>query len=173
MCFSHMEHGFVLLVQWDESVYMVLITGISKPCRWTTRRKACSTCYDERISTYLDVSGSWPQLSVWEANGMLTKYLQIIMWYTKQKMGKIPMALLTFWLQGLVKRETRFTSKSPANEIVSKIEEAALPLGFDVKKTNNKVYSKFLLHLIFVLPTSDGQLDTEWTVNLFRSFTRY
>ncbi|MBA0779209.1 hypothetical protein Gotri_003482 [Gossypium trilobum] len=40
---------------------------------------------------------------------------------------------------GLVKRETRFTSKSPANEIVSKIEEAALPLGFDVKKTNNKI----------------------------------
>ncbi|KAG4124519.1 hypothetical protein ERO13_D10G044700v2 [Gossypium hirsutum] len=36
---------------------------------------------------------------------------------------------------GLVKRETRFTSKSPANEI----EEAALPLGFDVKKTNNKI----------------------------------
>lgn len=40
---------------------------------------------------------------------------------------------------GLVKRETRFTSKSPANEIISKIEEAAMPLGFDVKKNNFKM----------------------------------
>ncbi|CAL5411705.1 unnamed protein product [Camellia sinensis] len=41
--------------------------------------------------------------------------------------------------QGLVKRETRFTSKCPANEIISKIEEAAAPLGFDVKKNNYKL----------------------------------
>ncbi|GFY88817.1 CBL-interacting protein kinase 23 [Actinidia rufa] len=40
---------------------------------------------------------------------------------------------------GLVKRETRFTSKCPANEIISKIEEAAAPLGFDVKKNNHKL----------------------------------
>uniref|UniRef100_A0A7N0T418 non-specific serine/threonine protein kinase n=1 Tax=Kalanchoe fedtschenkoi TaxID=63787 RepID=A0A7N0T418_KALFE len=40
---------------------------------------------------------------------------------------------------GLVKRETRFTSKKPANEIISKIEETALPLGFDVKKNNYKL----------------------------------
>ncbi|XP_017225079.1 CBL-interacting serine/threonine-protein kinase 23 isoform X2 [Daucus carota subsp. sativus] len=40
---------------------------------------------------------------------------------------------------GLVKRETRFTSKRPASEIISKIEEAALPLGFDVKKNNYKL----------------------------------
>ncbi|GMP73679.1 hypothetical protein CsSME_00031367 [Camellia sinensis var. sinensis] len=40
---------------------------------------------------------------------------------------------------GLVKRETRFTSKCPANEIISKIEEAAAPLGFDVKKNNYKL----------------------------------
>ncbi|KAL0407512.1 UNVERIFIED_CONTAM: CBL-interacting serine/threonine-protein kinase [Sesamum latifolium] len=40
---------------------------------------------------------------------------------------------------GLVKRETRFTSKSPANEIISKIEEAAAPMGFDVKKNNYKM----------------------------------
>ncbi|WOL07889.1 CBL-interacting protein kinase 23-like isoform X1 [Canna indica] len=40
---------------------------------------------------------------------------------------------------GLVKRETRFTSKLPANEILSKIEEAAKPLGFDVKKQNYKM----------------------------------
>lgn len=44
-----------------------------------------------------------------------------------------------FGKQGLVKRETRFTSKHPASEIISKIEEAALPLGFDVKKNNYKV----------------------------------
>ncbi|XP_060197235.1 CBL-interacting serine/threonine-protein kinase 3-like isoform X2 [Lycium barbarum] len=37
------------------------------------------------------------------------------------------------------KRETRFTSKCPANEIISKIEEAAKPLGFDVSKKNYKM----------------------------------
>ncbi|GAV81448.1 Pkinase domain-containing protein/NAF domain-containing protein [Cephalotus follicularis] len=37
------------------------------------------------------------------------------------------------------KRETRFTSKCPANEIVHKIEEAAKPLGFDVHKKNYKM----------------------------------
>ncbi|KAK7281636.1 hypothetical protein RIF29_09800 [Crotalaria pallida] len=37
------------------------------------------------------------------------------------------------------KRETRFTSKSSANEIINKIEEAAKPLGFDVQKKNYKM----------------------------------
>ncbi|CAI9101087.1 OLC1v1038333C1 [Oldenlandia corymbosa var. corymbosa] len=40
---------------------------------------------------------------------------------------------------GLVKRETRFTSKSSANEIISKIEETAKPLGFNVQKKNYKM----------------------------------
>ncbi|KAL0282407.1 UNVERIFIED_CONTAM: CBL-interacting serine/threonine-protein kinase [Sesamum angustifolium] len=40
---------------------------------------------------------------------------------------------------GLVKRETCFTSKHPANEIMSKIEEAAKPLGFNVHKKNFKM----------------------------------
>uniref|UniRef100_A0A6N2KJ56 non-specific serine/threonine protein kinase n=1 Tax=Salix viminalis TaxID=40686 RepID=A0A6N2KJ56_SALVM len=40
---------------------------------------------------------------------------------------------------GLVKRETRFTSKHSASEIISKIESAAAPLGFDVKKNNFKL----------------------------------
>ncbi|ERN08247.1 hypothetical protein AMTRI_Chr09g37960 [Amborella trichopoda] len=40
---------------------------------------------------------------------------------------------------GLVKRETRFTSQRPANEIVSKIEETAKPLGFNVRKQNYKM----------------------------------
>ncbi|KAJ7968990.1 Non-specific serine/threonine protein kinase [Quillaja saponaria] len=40
---------------------------------------------------------------------------------------------------GLVKRETRFASKCSANEIISKIEEAATPLGFDVKKNKFKL----------------------------------
>jgi hypothetical protein len=38
-----------------------------------------------------------------------------------------------------VKRETRFTSQCPANEIMSKIEETAKPLGFNVHKRNYKV----------------------------------
>ncbi|KAK4763337.1 hypothetical protein SAY87_013011 [Trapa incisa] len=37
------------------------------------------------------------------------------------------------------KRETRFTSKRPAKEIMHKIEEAAKPLGFDVHKKNYKL----------------------------------
>ncbi|KAK9170602.1 hypothetical protein Syun_002742 [Stephania yunnanensis] len=37
------------------------------------------------------------------------------------------------------KRETRFTSTCPADEIISKIEEAAKPLGFDVHKKNYKM----------------------------------
>eukprot|EP00252_Welwitschia_mirabilis_P021837 TRINITY_DN571_c0_g1_i1.p1 TRINITY_DN571_c0_g1~~TRINITY_DN571_c0_g1_i1.p1 ORF type:complete len:378 (-),score=95.30 TRINITY_DN571_c0_g1_i1:503-1636(-) len=40
---------------------------------------------------------------------------------------------------GIVKRETRFTSKRPADEIILKIEEVAKPLGFDVKKRNYKM----------------------------------
>nr|QND78266.1 calcineurin B-like protein-interacting protein kinase 9 [Nitraria tangutorum] len=40
---------------------------------------------------------------------------------------------------GLVKRETRFTSQRPANEIMSKIEETAKPLGFNVRKGNYKM----------------------------------
>lgn len=39
----------------------------------------------------------------------------------------------------MVKRETRFTSQCPANEIMSKIEETAKPLGFNVRKHNYKV----------------------------------
>ncbi|KAH9293938.1 hypothetical protein KI387_040861, partial [Taxus chinensis] len=40
---------------------------------------------------------------------------------------------------GLVKRETRFTSKHPAKEIISRIEEAAGPLGFNVTKMKYKM----------------------------------
>ncbi|KAJ0110463.1 hypothetical protein Patl1_00675 [Pistacia atlantica] len=40
---------------------------------------------------------------------------------------------------GFVKRETRFSSQRPPNEIMSKIEEAAKPLGFNVRKGNYKV----------------------------------
>eukprot|EP00262_Sarcandra_glabra_P005632 TRINITY_DN17372_c0_g1_i1.p1 TRINITY_DN17372_c0_g1~~TRINITY_DN17372_c0_g1_i1.p1 ORF type:complete len:444 (+),score=80.00 TRINITY_DN17372_c0_g1_i1:560-1891(+) len=40
---------------------------------------------------------------------------------------------------GLIKRETRFASKCPASEIISKIEETATPLGFSVKKNNYKI----------------------------------
>ncbi|KAJ9188605.1 hypothetical protein P3X46_003950 [Hevea brasiliensis] len=43
---------------------------------------------------------------------------------------------------GLVKRETRFASHSPANEIMCKIEEAAKPLGFNVDKRNYKMKLK-------------------------------
>lgn len=55
-----------------------------------------------------------------------------------------------FGEQGLVKRETRFTSKHPASEIISKIEETAMPLGFDVKKNNYKVQYINLLLVSFL-----------------------
>ncbi|KAG9144175.1 hypothetical protein Leryth_023164 [Lithospermum erythrorhizon] len=41
-------------------------------------------------------------------------------------------------IQGISKRETCFTSKSPANEIMNKIEETAKPLGFNIDKKNYK-----------------------------------
>ncbi|KAK7389753.1 hypothetical protein VNO78_25046 [Psophocarpus tetragonolobus] len=41
--------------------------------------------------------------------------------------------------QGIVKRETHFASQRPANEIMSKIEEAAKPLGFNVHKRDYKM----------------------------------
>ncbi|MFS8007844.1 putative protein kinase CAMK-CAMKL-CHK1 family [Helianthus anomalus] len=44
-----------------------------------------------------------------------------------------------FEMEQAFKRETRFTSRCPANEIVRKIEEAAKPLGFDVHKKNYKL----------------------------------
>nr|XP_010919144.1 CBL-interacting protein kinase 9 isoform X4 [Elaeis guineensis] len=44
--------------------------------------------------------------------------------------------------EGLVKRETRFTSQCPPNEIMAKIEEAAKPLGFNVSKHNYKMKLK-------------------------------
>ncbi|RZC90149.1 hypothetical protein C5167_044780 [Papaver somniferum] len=40
---------------------------------------------------------------------------------------------------GLVKRETRFTSEVPAYHILPNVKEAAAPLGFDVKKNENKM----------------------------------
>ncbi|XP_050237322.1 CBL-interacting serine/threonine-protein kinase 9 [Mercurialis annua] len=43
---------------------------------------------------------------------------------------------------GSVKRETSFASHSPANEIMSKIEEAAKPMGFNVDKKNYKMKLK-------------------------------
>ncbi|KAL3622315.1 CBL-interacting serine/threonine-protein kinase 9 [Castilleja foliolosa] len=40
---------------------------------------------------------------------------------------------------GPIRRETSFTSKCPANEIMSKIEAAAKPMGFNVHKRNYKM----------------------------------
>nr|AIZ68217.1 CBL-interacting protein kinase 23-like protein [Albuca bracteata] len=40
---------------------------------------------------------------------------------------------------GIVKRETRFASRLPPNEILSKIEQAAAPLGFNAEKHNYKL----------------------------------
>lgn len=44
-----------------------------------------------------------------------------------------------FDIEQEIKRETRFTSRCPASEIISKIEEAAKPLGFDIRKKNYKM----------------------------------
>ncbi|XP_073102292.1 CBL-interacting protein kinase 9 isoform X2 [Elaeis guineensis] len=43
---------------------------------------------------------------------------------------------------GVIKRETHFASQCPPNEIMSKIEEAAKPLGFNVRKHNYKMKLK-------------------------------
>ncbi|PWZ55779.1 CBL-interacting protein kinase 31 [Zea mays] len=49
------------------------------------------------------------------------------------------------------KRETRFTSQCPPKEIITKIEEAAKPLGFDVQKKKYKIVSRTLA-AIFHIP---------------------
>ncbi|KAK4354065.1 hypothetical protein RND71_026259 [Anisodus tanguticus] len=61
---------------------------------------------------------------------------------------------------GLVKRETQFTSRSPANEIISKIEEIAKPLGFSVQKKNYKVFEVApSLHLVELRKTGGDTLE--------------
>ncbi|PKA45767.1 CBL-interacting protein kinase 23 [Apostasia shenzhenica] len=49
-------------------------------------------------------------------------------------------ALCMVATKGFTKRETRFTSKLPAKDILSKIEEVAKPLGFSIDKRNYKVF---------------------------------
>ena len=44
----------------------------------------------------------------------------------------------------MVKRETSFTSQRTPQEIMSKIEDACGPLGFNVRKQNYKVHLWFL-----------------------------
>ncbi|KAK2987047.1 hypothetical protein RJ640_004773, partial [Escallonia rubra] len=62
---------------------------------------------------------------------------------------------LSFNAQGLVKRETRFTSKCPANVIILKLEEAAQPLGYDVKKNNYKAAKTWYTALDFLIKPYD------------------
>lgn len=56
-----------------------------------------------------------------------------------------------------MKRETRFASRHPAGDIISKIEEVAKPLGFNVQKQNYKVAARLPLLpfscAIFFLPS--------------------
>jgi len=42
------------------------------------------------------------------------------------------------YFQGFVKKETRFTSKLPAEEMIAKMEETAKPLGFTLERQNSK-----------------------------------
>lgn len=53
------------------------------------------------------------------------------------------LSCLVVKLQQLVKKETRFTSQRSASEIMSKMEETAKPLGFNVRKDNYKVCSSY------------------------------
>jgi sugar diacid utilization regulator len=49
------------------------------------------------------------------------------------------------------KRETRFTSQCPPKEIISKIAEAARPLGFDIQKKNYKVFIVLTVYMCIFL----------------------
>ncbi|KAF3616752.1 CBL-interacting protein kinase 9 [Capsicum annuum] len=65
-----------------------------------------------------------------------------------------------FEKQALVKKETQFTSRSSANEIISKIEETARPLGFSVQKKNYKVFEVApSLHLVELRKTGGDTLE--------------
>lgn len=70
-----------------------------------------------------------------------------------------------------MKRETRFTSKRPVNEIISKIEEAASPLGFDVKKNNFKVLNNHFLSLLTLFFISKFRWDNYYQLFFHPEFT--
>jgi hypothetical protein len=89
--------------------------------------------------------GSRPCIWLWGNNLDIAKVLIKILWCIY-----VGVLARCYWMQGF-KRETRFTSKCPANEIINKIEEAAKPLGFDVHKKNYKVRkcSHYIVLLLF------------------------
>ncbi|XP_073028700.1 CBL-interacting serine/threonine-protein kinase 23-like isoform X2 [Primulina eburnea] len=61
---------------------------------------------------------------------------------------------------GFVKRERRFASKCSANEIASKIEQAAGSLGFGVKKRNYKIFELApSLHIVQLHKTGGDTLE--------------
>ncbi|XP_044496394.1 CBL-interacting serine/threonine-protein kinase 23 isoform X2 [Mangifera indica] len=81
-----------------------------------------------------------------EESNLMTLYKKIFKadfkcppWFSTSAKKLITRILDPNPMTGLVKRETRFTSKCSANEILAKIEETATPLGFDVKKNNFKM----------------------------------
>jgi len=59
--------------------------------------------------------------------------------YSSRLMVLVSSFCLNSIQNGIVKRETHFTSQCPANEIMSKIEEVAKPLWLSVHKAKYKV----------------------------------
>ncbi|KAG8495194.1 hypothetical protein CXB51_012864 [Gossypium anomalum] len=66
------------------------------------------------------------------------------------------------WEPGF-KRETRFTSKCPANEIIHKIEEAAKPLGL---MSTRKTTSLFILYCFYVDETPEFERQKKGNLNV-------
>ncbi|PKI31728.1 hypothetical protein CRG98_047881 [Punica granatum] len=61
---------------------------------------------------------------------------------------------------GIIKRETRISFKCSVDQIIAKIEEAATPMGFDVKKNNFKIFEMApSLYMVEVLKSGGDTLE--------------
>lgn len=123
------------------STYSILIInlGTGKSCGGEKRGK---TVFNERIWADFYISGPQSQYTFRKTNGWLVICML-------DNFDNFSIKLMQCYEQGLVKRETRFASRLPANEILSKIEEAATPFGFKAKKNNYKVCFLLIPVLVF------------------------
>ncbi|XAR62922.1 Non-specific serine/threonine protein kinase [Bertholletia excelsa] len=73
---------------------------------------------------------------------------------------------------GLLKREMSFASKCSANDIISKIEQTAKPMGFNVHKQNYKVLEVApSLHMVELRKTGGDTGVSQGPVNFYKKFS--
>ncbi|KAJ6818550.1 CBL-interacting protein kinase 32-like isoform X2 [Iris pallida] len=99
-----------------------------------------SPVFDERYETNVDdVAAAFKNLQDHHVNSKREEQPVSMNAFELISMSKGLNLENLFDIQQENKRETRFTSKCPASEIINKIEEAAKPLGFNIRKKNYKM----------------------------------